>query len=108
MAGIGARLARRWAALLAVCVLGACAPAALAAFPYVGDGTPSEPSTWKLEAGHTPTNGGGDWKLAATPADPSQEKVPGEKLTIEQNNSQQDELCGVTGMSLVAWRATHP
>src|SRR5437667_6870742 len=79
-----------------------CAPQALADFPYVGDGTLSEPSSWKLAPGHTPTNVGGlAWKFAATPANPSEERVPGEKPSIEQNNSQQDELFGVTGMSLV-------
>ena len=81
---------------------------ALADFPYIGDGTAGDPSSWKLEPGHTPTNVGDPWKLAATPADPNDEKVPGEKLTIEQNNSQQDELCGVTGMSLVDSHATFP
>jgi hypothetical protein len=86
-----------------------CAPQALADFPYVGDGTLSEPSSWRLAPGHTPTNVGGlAWKFAATPADPKEERVPGEKPSIEQNNSQQDELCGVTGMSLVDARATMP
>ena len=69
----------------------------------------SAPSSWKLAPGHTPTNVGGlAWKFAATPADPKEERVPGEKPSIEQNNSQQDELCGVTGMSLVDAQATIP
>jgi hypothetical protein len=86
-----------------------CAPQALADFPYVGHGTLSEPSSWKLEPGEVPTNvGGSAWKFAATPADPAQERLPGEKPSIEQNNSQQDELCGVTGMSLVDAHATIP
>src|SRR2546427_3580654 len=91
----------------AVCV--ACAPSALANFPYFGDGTAGDPSSWKLAPGHVPTNIGGlGWKFAATPADPNVQKVPGEKVTIEQSNSQQDELCGVTGMSLVDSHATVP
>ena len=84
------------------------ASSAFAAFPYTGDGTLNDPASWKLAPGHTPTNVGDPWKLAATPADPNDEKVPGEKLTIEQNNSQQDELCGVTGMSLSDPHATMP
>ena len=93
---------------IAIVALGVAAPSALAVFPYYGDGNPGEPPSWKLEAGHTPTNVGDPWKLAATPADPNDEKIPGEKPTIEQNNSQQDELCGVTGMSLVDSHATIP
>src|SRR5438552_794386 len=95
------------ASVAAACA--ACAPSALAEFPYLGDGTAGNPSSWKLAPGHVPTNIGGlGWKFAATPADPNVQKVPGEKLTIEQNNSQQDELCGVTGMSLVDAHATVP
>jgi hypothetical protein len=109
LAGIGARLTRRAAILLLVgCALGPSASSALADFPYIGDGTASDPASWKLAPGHVPSNGGSDWKLAATPADPSSERVPGERPFIEQNNSQQDELCGVTGMSLVDSHATTP
>src|SRR5436190_2565044 len=93
---------------IAIAALGVVASSALAVFPYYGDGSPGEPATWKLEPGHTPTNVGDPWKLAATPADPNVQKIPGEKLTIEQNNSQQDELCGVTGMSLSDSQATMP
>src|SRR2546423_1811205 len=93
---------------IAIAALGVAAPSALAVFPYYGDGTAGEPASWKLEPGHTPTNVGDPWKLAATPADPNVQKVPGEKLTIEQNNSQQDELCGVTVMSLSEPHATMP
>lgn len=103
---------RARSALAIVLIASACAAAAspaLADFPYVGDGTLSEPSSWRLAPGHTPTNVGGvAWKFASTPADPKNERVPGEKPSIEQNNSQQDELCGVTGMSLVDSHATMP
>src|SRR5438128_948548 len=101
------RFAVALALVAAACAV--CAPGALAEFPYLGDGSPGNPASWNLEPGHTPTNVGGlGWKFAATPADPNVQKVPGEKVTIEQNNSQQDELCGVTGMSLVDAHATVP
>jgi hypothetical protein len=99
----------RIALALALVALGcmASAPAALAEFPYVGKGNLSEPSTWKLAAGEVPTNLGGlGWKFAATPAIPSEH--PTESETLKQNNSQTDELCGVTGMSLVDSHATFP
>src|SRR6202030_4395930 len=87
-----------------------CAPQALADFPYIGNGTPGEPATWALAPGQVPSNLGGlVWKFAATPATPpSQESNPTEYQAITQNNSQQDELCGVTGMSLVDAHATFP
>ncbi|HEV3283643.1 MAG TPA: hypothetical protein VG010_05530, partial [Solirubrobacteraceae bacterium] len=86
------------------------APPALADFPYVGDGTPGEPASWALAPGHVPSNVGGlGWKFAATPAiPPPKESNPTEYQAITQNNSQQDELCGVTGMSLVDAHATFP
>ncbi|HEV3283739.1 MAG TPA: hypothetical protein VG010_06015, partial [Solirubrobacteraceae bacterium] len=86
------------------------APPALADFPYVGDGTPGEPASWALAPGHVPSNVGGlGWKFAATPANPPpKESNPTEYQAITQNNSQQDELCGVTGMSLVDAHATFP
>src|SRR5437016_5596031 len=103
---IGARVRTVTVLIATACAL--CAPQALADFPYVGDGTLSQPSTWKLAPGHTPTNVGDPWKFAATPADPKEERVPDEKPTIVQNNSQQDELCGVTGMSIIDVHATMP
>jgi hypothetical protein len=83
---------------------------ALADFPYVGDGTLSDPSSWALAPGHVPSNVGGlVWKFAATPAiPPSKESNPAEYQAVTKNNSQQDELCGVTGMSLVDSHATFP
>ena len=102
----------RWAmaaAALALTVAGcaAWAPAALADFPYVGDGTPSNPSSWRLAPGHVPSNIGGlGWKFAATPANPSSKPLEAE--AVAKNNSQTDELCGVTGMSLVDLHATFP
>ena len=88
----------------------ALAAAAQADFPYIGDGTASDPSTWALQPGHTPSNLGGlGWKFAATPATPpSKESDPAGNVAVTQNNSQQDELCGVTGMSLVDAHATMP
>src|SRR2546425_5248317 len=94
---------------LALGVVGcaAWAPQALADFPYTGDGTLSQPSSWKLAPGHVPSNVGGlGWKFAATPASP--QSKPLEAPAIEKNNSQMDELCGVTGMSLVDVHATFP
>src|SRR5438105_5515691 len=100
---------RASSALAIVLIAFACAasvPPALADFPYVGDGTPGQPSSWKLAPGHTPTNVGGlAWKFAATPALPSE---PTEAVAVTKNNSQLDELCGVTGMSLVDAHATFP
>jgi hypothetical protein len=85
----------------------ACAPPSLAAFPYTGDGTLAEPASWKLAPGHVPSNVFGlAWKFAATPAIPPAEPVEAE--SVKKNNSQQDELCGVTGMSLVDSHATFP
>src|SRR6202035_2280912 len=83
---------------------------ALADFPYVGDGTLSEPASWALAPGHVPSNLGGlGWKFAATPATPpSKEAEPAEYQAVTQNNSKQDELCGVTGMSLVDANAPFP
>lgn len=90
--------------------LAAGAPPALADFPFLGDGTAGEPASWALAPGHVPANLGGlAWKFAATPAiPPAQESNPAEYQAITQNNSQQDELCGVTGMSLVDAHATFP
>jgi hypothetical protein len=94
----------------AVIALAAFTPQAFAEFPYVGDGTSGDPASWALAPGHVPSNLGGlGWKFAATPAiPPSNESQPAEYQAITQNNSQQDELCGVTGMSLVDAHATFP
>jgi hypothetical protein len=88
----------------------ALAPAAHADFPYVGDGTPGDPNSWALAPGHVPSNLGGlAWKFAATPATPpALESDPAGHLAVTKSNSQQDELCGVTGMSLVDANATVP
>jgi hypothetical protein len=94
----------------AVIALAAFTPQAFADFPYVGDGTSGDPASWALAPGHVPSNLGGlGWKFAATPAiPPSKESEPAEYQAITQNNSQRDELCGVTGMSLVDAHATFP
>ncbi|HEX4187611.1 MAG TPA: hypothetical protein VHY83_06925 [Solirubrobacteraceae bacterium] len=94
----------------AAIALAGSASQALADFPYVGDGSATDPSSWALAPGHVPANLGGlGWKFAATPATPpSKESEPAEYQAITQNNSQQDELCGVTGMSLVDANATFP
>ena len=107
-AGVGGA---RIALVLTVALALACAlwapQAALASFPYLGDGALGEPSSWKLAPGQVPSNLGGlRWKFAATPAIPSEHT--GEEAEIEKNNSQMDELCGVTGMSLVDQFATMP
>ncbi len=78
------------------------------AFPYYGTGSPAEPASWKLAPGEVPSNLNGlGWKFAATPATPSATN-PAEALLTQKNNSQTDELCGVTGMSLVDAHATMP
>jgi hypothetical protein len=108
------RAGRVRCALLAIAAaaiaLAAVAPQALADFPYVGDGSLGEPASWALAPGHVPSNIGGlAWKFAATPAiPPSKESELAGYEAVTQNNSQQDELCGVTGMSLVDSHATFP
>jgi Subtilase family len=95
------------AALLAAAGCASAASPAFAEFPYIGTGTPGNPASWKLAPGQVPSNVGGlGWKFAATPAIPSAH--PTESEAIKQNNSQTDELCGVTGMSLVDSHATFP
>jgi hypothetical protein len=96
--------------LATVAAVLATAGPAKADFPYIGDGSPSNPASWALAPGHVPSNLGGlGWKFAATPSiPPSSESNLAEYLAITQNNSQQDELCGVTGMSLVDAHATFP
>jgi hypothetical protein len=98
------------AAAAATLAAAACPALALADYPYVGDGTSGDPATWALAPGHVPANVGGlAWKFAATPATPpSKESDPAGYQAVTQNNSQQDELCGVTGMSLVDAHATFP
>jgi hypothetical protein len=107
-----ASIARRPVGVLAVLLVVLAAMAswssqALAQFPYLGTGKLSEPPSWKLAPGEVPSNLDGlGWKFAATPAIPSEH--PGEEAMIEKVNSQMDELCGVTGMSLVDQFATMP
>jgi hypothetical protein len=96
---------------VAIALLALTAAQALAAFPYVGDGTLAAPSTWKLAPGEVPFNAGGGlaWKFAATPATPPPlTSDHSENAAVMENNSQKDELCGVTGMSLVDSHATMP
>lgn len=94
-------------ALLLALALALCASSAFAAFPYVGTGSPGDPASWKLAPGQVPSNLGSlGWKFAATPAQPSSNPV--EAVTTTKDNSQTDELCGVTGMSLVDANATMP
>ena len=85
--------------------------AALAQFPYLGTGNLAEPASWKLAPGEVPDNIGGDaWKYAATPAIAAarlRAARPNMRLS-PRTNSQMDELCGVTGMSLVDANATMP
>jgi Subtilase family len=97
------------AALLATAVASALfAATAPAEFPFYGTGSPGEPGSWKLAPGQVPSNLGGlAWKFAATPATPPASN-PVEAAQVTKNNSQTDELCGVTGMSLVDAHATVP
>ena len=111
---VGRRPSRRlWSrsALAALFVLIASitsASQALAVFPFVGSGTLSEPSSWKLAPGETPTNLGGSvlQHFSATPQTPPAEPI--EKTEVEKLNGQEDELCGVTGMSITDSHATMP
>jgi hypothetical protein len=101
-----ARHALATLAVAAGCAAGASQ--AFAEFPYVGTGTQGQPASWKLAPGQVPSNLGGlGWKFAATPATPSTTN-PVEAEQTKLNNSQTDELCGVTGMSLVDLHATFP
>ena len=105
------RTRRLLVACACVALLAALAPAvALADFPYLGEGTLSEPASWRLGPGQVPHNLDGlAWKFAATPAiPPSATTNPEENAAVTKNNSQADELCGVTGMSLVDEHATMP
>jgi hypothetical protein len=96
------------AMLLAVVAMAGFAAGARAEFPLYGSGGAGEPSSWKLAPGQVPSNLGGlAWKFAATPATPPASN-PAEALLVQKNNSQSDELCGVTGMSLVDAHATVP
>jgi hypothetical protein len=83
----------RFRVLVISCALAAAlaaAPSAWAAFPYGGGGTPATP-TYHTNAGQVPTDlGDNDWKYAATAEDNN-----------PPVNSQQSELCGVRGASLV-------
>ena len=89
---------------IAAAVTGLClgmAALASADFPYIGPGgNISDPTTWKLPPGVTPSNFGDNWKLAATP-----ESSPQSDLLV---NPKADELCGIRGMSLVDMNATFP
>ena len=96
------------AAGLIAAVLAIGAASAMASFPFVGSGTAGDPTSWKLAPGQVPSNLGGlAWKFAATPAKPPAGN-PVEAVAVEKDNSQMDELCGVTGMSLVDANATMP
>jgi hypothetical protein len=90
------------AALSAIALTIAVAPAARADFPYMpkSGGDPRNPATWKLPPGETPTNFGDDWKLAATP----EQSTASDTLV----NGKADELCGVRGASVVDQNATFP
>jgi hypothetical protein len=104
------RPARAVALMLALTLLAlaAISASAFAAFPFYGTGSPGEPASWKLAPGQVPSNLGGlGWKFAATPATPSPTN-PVEAAQTQKDNSQADELCGVTGMSLVDAHATMP
>ncbi len=93
---------------LIAAVLAIGAASAVASFPFVGSGTAGDPASWKLAPGQVPSNIGGlGWKFAATPATPPAGN-PAEAVAVQKNNSQMDELCGVTGMSLVDANATMP
>ncbi len=106
MREVRARLLAVAAAIATLCI---AAPAAQAAFPFYGDGTAGQPATWRLEPGQTVSNLGGGLttRFAATPAEPPPAE-PIEAAEVTKLNSQTDELCGVTGMSITDAHATMP
>src|SRR5690348_9734367 len=104
------RLRRRGTlvAALVLLVSALSASQAFAVFPLLGKGTLSEPSTWKFAPGETLSNIGGRVfdHFGAVPATPPSEPI--EKLEVEKLNGQEDELCGVKGMSITDGNATMP
>ena len=86
---------------IAIVLAMAAAPAALADFPYPATGNPGDPSSFHLSPGQAPNDfsEANDWKLAATPET---------SATSSRVNSQQDELCGVRGASIVDTATTQP
>ncbi len=82
---------------------------ALAVFPFYGTGKAEEPATWKLAPGETLTNLGTELTqhFGAVPATPPASE-PVEKAEVEKLNSQEDQLCGVMGMSITDGHATMP
>ena len=103
-------LARTTGVAIVVVALGCAvwASQALAVFPFVGKGTLSEPSSWKLAPGETVTNLGGELTqhFGSVPQTPAGEPVEAEE--IKKLNGQEDELCGVMGMSITDAHATMP
>ena len=93
-------------ALLVLIVSAATASQAFV-FPLLGTGTLSEPSSWKLAPG-APTNlsGGLTQHYGAVPQAPTAEPIEAEE--IKKLNGQEDELCGVMGMSITDAHATMP
>ncbi len=109
MCGPGTRARLALALVLVACACAAVASQALAVFPLYGPGKAQEPSSWRLAPGETLTNLGGEetQHFASTPqAPPSGE--PLEAAEIEKLNSQEDQLCGVMGMSITDSHATMP
>ncbi len=102
-AQLGATLA------LALAAVALTAPQALASFPLLGAGTAGEPASWRFAPGETITNLGTELTqhFGAVPATPP-ESEPVEKAEVEKLNSQEDELCGVMGMSITDGHATMP
>jgi hypothetical protein len=81
----------------------------LAQFPFLGRGTLGSPASWKLDAGETVGNLGTELTahFGSTPATPPAAE-PIEAAAITKLNGQEDELCGVTGMSITDPNATMP
>jgi hypothetical protein len=95
-------------ALLVLIVTAVSASQAFAVFPLLGKGTLSEPSTWKFAPGETLTNldGGLTQHYGSVPQAPPTEPIEGEE--VKKLNGQEDELCGVMGMSITDGHATMP
>jgi hypothetical protein len=95
--------------VLALAGLALAAPPAIASFPLLGTGTLAEPASWKLAPGETVSNLGEELtrRFAATPVTPPASE-PAEAAEVTKLNGQEDELCGISGMSITDPNATMP
>ena len=94
---------RRWALAvgLATALSAASAGGARADFPYVGDGTAGQPSTYHKNPGSgQPNDFGDDFRFATSPESSPQ--------SIADNNGKLSELCGLRGGAVTDNNASFP